>query len=129
MRDFDAVDAGEDVDAIAGEDGDAGHVGVVEPAKVEHIVVIEERLELFGDDDGGDAIVYEVDGEHGDGGHGWKEEFVTPADVEQVVADAEDHNGLEGENGGKVGCQLKERELCVRWREEWGMQRSVRECF
>lgn len=109
MRDFDAVDACEDVDAIAGEDGDAGHVGVVEPAKVEHIAVIEEWLEWFGDDDGGDAIVYKVDDEHGDRGQGREEEFVAPADVEEVVADAEDYNSLEGENGGEVGCQLKER--------------------
>ena len=32
MPDFEAVDAGEDVDGVGGEDGDEGHVGVVEPA-------------------------------------------------------------------------------------------------
>jgi hypothetical protein len=29
---------------------------------------------------------------------------VAPADVEEVVADAEDGDGLQGENGRKVGC-------------------------
>ena len=35
LGDFDAVDAGEDVDAVGAEDGDGGHVGVVEPAEVD----------------------------------------------------------------------------------------------
>ena len=35
LRDFDAVYAGEDVDAVGAEDGDGGHVDVVEEAEVE----------------------------------------------------------------------------------------------
>jgi len=35
LRDFDAVDPGEDVDAVGTEDGDGGHVDVVEEAEVE----------------------------------------------------------------------------------------------
>jgi hypothetical protein len=31
---------------------------------------------------------------------------VAPADVEEVVADAEDGDGLEGEDGGDIGCEL-----------------------
>ena len=42
------------------------------------------------DDDGGDAVVDVVDYEHWDGGEGGEEEFVAPADVEEVVGEAED---------------------------------------
>ena len=66
MRNLDAVDSSEDVDAIAGKDGDGGHIGVIKPTKIEHVA--EVGLKLFGDDDGGDAVVYEVDYQHGDGG-------------------------------------------------------------
>ena len=31
---------------------------------------------------------------------------MTPANVEEVVADAEEHDGLEGEDRGKIGRQL-----------------------
>ena len=56
------------------------------------------------DDDSGDAVVDVVDYEHGDGGEGGEEEFVAPADVEEVVGEAEDDYGVEGEEGGEVGC-------------------------
>ena len=46
----------------------------------------------------------EVDYEEGDGGYAGDEEFVPPADVEEVVADAEDADRLEGEDAGEVGC-------------------------
>ena len=29
---------------------------------------------------------------------------MAPADVEEVVTETEDDDGLEGEDGGKVGC-------------------------
>lgn len=32
-----------------------------------------------------------------------------PPDIEEVVADAEDGDGLEGEDGGEVGCELWRR--------------------
>ena len=35
LRDFDAVYAGEDVDRVRAEDGDCGHVDIVEPPKLE----------------------------------------------------------------------------------------------
>lgn len=31
---------------------------------------------------------------------------MAPADVEEVIADAEDDDGLEGEDGGEVGGEL-----------------------
>lgn len=102
LRDFDAVDAGEDVDAVGAEDGDAGHVGVVDPTKIDQVA--EVGFELDWDDYVGDAVVDEVDDEHRDGGKSWNEEFVPPADVEKIVGDAEDDDGLEGEKSGKVGC-------------------------
>lgn len=37
LGDFYAVYAGEDVDGVWGEDGDAGHVDVVQPAEVEEV--------------------------------------------------------------------------------------------
>ncbi|QSZ32658.1 hypothetical protein DSL72_002237 [Monilinia vaccinii-corymbosi] len=76
LRYFDAVDAGEDVDAIGAEDGDAGH--------------------RDGDDDVRHAEIDKVDDEDGDAGDGGDEEFVPPADVEEVVANSEDDDGLEG---------------------------------
>ena len=83
MRDFDAVDASEDVDAVGAEDSDGSHVGVVEPAYVNEGTKV--GFELDGHGDVGHAVVDEVDHEHGDGGEGRDEEFVTPADVEEVV--------------------------------------------
>ena len=56
----------------------------------------------------GYAEVDEVDDEDGDGGEGGDEEFVAPPDVEEVVAYAEEDDGLEGEDGGEVGGELGE---------------------
>lgn len=55
----------------------------------------------------GYAEIDKVDDEDGDGGEGGDEEFVAPPDVEEVVADAEDDDGLEGEDRGEVGCELR----------------------
>lgn len=63
-------------------------------------------MQRDGDDDAGDAKVDKVDDEQGDGGEGGDEEFVAPADVEEVVADAEDGDGLQADDGREVGCQL-----------------------
>lgn len=98
LGDLDAVDAGEDVDAVGGEDGDGGHVEVVEGAEVDEVAEI--GLQGGGDDDGGDAEVDKVDDEEGDGGKGGDEELVAPADVEEVVAEAEKRDGLKGDDGG-----------------------------
>ena len=98
LGDFDAVDSREDVDAVGAEDGDAGHVDVVQRAEVEELA--EVGLELDGDHDGGDAKVDKVDDEQGDRGKGGDEELVAPAYVEEVVADAEEGDGLEGDDGG-----------------------------
>lgn len=54
----------------------------------------------------GYAEIDKVDDEDGDGCEGGDEEFVPPPDVEEVVADAEDDDGLEGEDGGEVGGEL-----------------------
>ena len=35
MPDFDAVDAGEDIDAVGGEDAECAHVEIVEPGDVD----------------------------------------------------------------------------------------------
>lgn len=48
-----------------------------------------------------------IDDENGDGCEGRDEEFVAPADIEEVVAYAEDDDGLEGEDGGEVGGELR----------------------
>lgn len=45
-----------------------------------------------------------VDDEDGDAGDGGDEEFMAPSDIEEVVADSEDDDGLEGEDGGEIGC-------------------------
>ena len=97
LRDLDAVDAREDVDAVGGEDGDAGHVDVVQRAEVEEGPQVGLQLER--DDDGGHAKVDAVDDQQGDGGEGGDEELVPPADVEEVVGEAEGGDGVQGDNG------------------------------
>lgn len=105
LGDLDAVDAGKHVDALRAEHGDAGHVDVVEEAEVEELA--EVGLELHGDDDGGDVEVDKVDDEEGDGGQAGDPPFVSPSNVEEVVADAEQCDGLEGDDGAEVGCELE----------------------
>jgi hypothetical protein len=105
LGDLDAVDAGEHVDALRAEHGDAGHVDVVEEAEVEELAEI--GLQLDGDDDGRDVEVDKVDDEEGDGGQAGDPPLVPPADVEEVVADAEQGDGLEGDDGAEVGRELE----------------------
>jgi hypothetical protein len=102
LRDFDAIDASEDVDAIWAKDGHGGHVKVVEESEVEELPKV--WLEGGRDHDLGDPEIDKVDDQQGDAGECWDEEFVPPPDVEQVVANAEDGDGLEGEDCGEVGC-------------------------
>ena len=59
----------------------------------------EVGLQRQRDDDRRDAKVDKVDDEERDRGEGGDEELVAPADVEEVVADAEDGDGLEGDDG------------------------------
>jgi hypothetical protein len=99
-----AVDAGEHVDALRAEHGDAGHVGVVEGAEVEELA--EQGLERQRDDDGGDVEVDKVDDEQRDGGDARDPPLVAPAYVKEVVADAEERDGLEGDDGAEVGGEL-----------------------
>lgn len=108
LGDFDAVDAGEHVDALGAEHGNAGHVEVVEGSEVEELTEI--WLELDGDDDGGYVEVDEVDDEEGNGCQAGNPPLVAPADVEEVVADSEEGYGLQGDDCAKVRCELG----CVR---------------
>ena len=105
LGDFDAVDAGEHVDALGAEHGNAGHVEVVEGTEVEEFAQI--GLELDGDDDGGYVEVDEVDDEEGDGCQAGNPPLVAPADIEEVVADAKEGDGLEGDDCAKVRCKLE----------------------
>lgn len=100
LRDLDAVDAGKHVDALRAEHGDAGHVYVVEGAEVEELA--EQGLERERDDDGRDVEVDKVDDEEGYGRQAGNPPLVPPADVEEVVADAEEGDGLEGDDGAEV---------------------------
>lgn len=104
MGDFDAVDASKHVDALGAEHGDTSHVDVVEGAEVEELT--EVRLELYGYHDGGYVEVDEVDDEEGDGGEAGNPPFVSPADVEEVVADSEEGDGLERDDCAEVGSEL-----------------------
>lgn len=107
MGDFDSVDTGEDINRIRAEDRDTGHVDVVKGAKVEELS--EVWTEGDGDDDDGYAEVDEVDDQYWYCGEGGDEELVPPADIEEVIAYAENGDGLEGEDCGEVGCQLSNK--------------------
>ena len=93
LRYFDAVDSSEDVDAVGCKDGDHGHVDVVEVGEVEERRYRGVRKEIGAkwswDYDGGHPEVDKVDYQEGDCGEGWDQDFMTPAEVEEVVNDAE----------------------------------------
>ncbi|RFU29736.1 hypothetical protein B7463_g6615, partial [Scytalidium lignicola] len=103
-------DADEGDEHVEGEEVGVGRWVGVRDEEVETVVEDEEE----GDDEGlgdFDAVypgedVDAVGAEDGDAGHDWDagyagdEEFVAPADIEEVVAQAEDHDGLEGEDAG-----------------------------
>ena len=82
-------------------------VGVVEGAEVDEGAAAEPRLQRPRHHHLRDAEVDQVDDEHGHGGDGGDEELVPPADVEQVVADAEQHDRLQREDGGEVERELQ----------------------
>jgi len=94
---LDAVDAGQDVYAVGREDGHARHVDVVEGAQVEELAQV--GLQRDGDHDRRHAEVDKVDDQQRDGGEGRDEELVPPPDVEEVVAYAQEGDGLEGDDG------------------------------
>ena len=105
LRNLDAVDAGKHVDALRAEHGDAGHVDVVKGAQVKQLP--QPGLELGGDDDGGDIKVDEVDDEERDGGETGNPPLVAPANVEEVIANSEQGNSLEGDDGAEVRRELE----------------------
>ena len=86
LRNLNAIDTGEDVDAVGAKNGHSGHVSVVDPAQVDQGTEIMLKLERHHDI--GDSIVDKVDDEHGDGGNGRDEELVSPTDVEEIISDA-----------------------------------------
>lgn len=104
LGDLDAVDAGQHVDALGAEHGDAGHVDVVEGPEVEELAQV--GLELDGEDDRGDVKVDKVDDEQGDRGQAGNPPLVPPPNVEEVVADSEKGDGLEGDDGAQVRGEL-----------------------
>ena len=104
LGDLDAVDAGEHVDALRTEHGYAGHVEVVERAEVEELA--EVGLQLHGDDDARHVKVDKVDDEDGDGGQAGDPPLVPPANVKEVVADSEESNSLQGDDGAQVRSKL-----------------------
>ena len=59
-------------------------------------------MELDGNDDGGDIEVDEVYDEEWDGGQARNPPLVAPADVEEVIADAEESECLERDDCAKV---------------------------
>lgn len=104
LGDLDAVDASQHVDALGAEHGNAGHVDVVEGAEIEELA--EVGLELDGEDDRGNVKVDKVYNEQGDGGQTRNPPLVPPSNVEEVVADSEESDGLEGDDGAQVGGKL-----------------------
>lgn len=101
---FDAVDTGQHVDRLRAEHGDAGHVDVVQETQVEEFA--EVWLERNGDDDRCDTKVDKVDDQDGDGSESRNPPLVTPAKVEEVIADTEEGAGLEGDDSREVTSQL-----------------------
>lgn len=59
--------------------------------------------------------VDKVDCQDGNRGKGWNEEFVAPADIEEVVSYSKDCDGLQREKTGDIGEEL-----------EWKLAGSVR---
>lgn len=105
LRDLDAIYTSQDVDAVRTEYAEGGHVHVVKYANIEQFAA-NVGLEEGRQDDGGDAEVDEVDYEERDGGEGGDEELMSPANVEEVVADAEEGDALEGDDCRQKGCEL-----------------------
>ena len=93
LRNFNAIDTREHVDALRTKHGNTSHVNVVEGTKVEEFT--EVRLELHGYHNAGNVEVDEVYDEEGNGCEAGNPPFVSPANIEEVVADSEEGNGLE----------------------------------
>jgi hypothetical protein len=56
-----------------------------------------------------DTKVHEINNEHRDSGDSRDEHLVAPSDVEQVVANAQQDNGLQRKDSGQVRRELNER--------------------
>ncbi len=86
LGDLDPVDTSEDINTIGAENGNGGHVSIVEPSEINHLSQI--ALQLDGDNNIGDTKIDKVDYQHRDCGEGWYEKFMTPANIKEVIADA-----------------------------------------
>lgn len=92
MGHLDAVDSRQDVYTVRTENGDTGHVDIVEPAQV------EEPAEVWAERDGynnlSDAEVDKVNDKDGYGGKRRDEELVPPSNIEEVIPYAKDNDRL-----------------------------------
>lgn len=98
LEHFNSVDASQDVDAVGTEDAEGGHVSVVEEPEIEKLAT-DIGLQNRGENDGSDTKVDEIDDEKRDRGECGNEELVSPSNIEEIVADAEDGDGLQGNDG------------------------------
>ena len=92
MGDLDTVDAGQDVDTVGAEYGYSGHVGIVEPPKIQQLA--EVLLEGERNDHFGDTEIDKVDDQNWDRGEGWNEELVAPSYIKQIVTYTKDNGRL-----------------------------------
>ena len=79
LRNFDAVDTSQYVDAVRTENGNCCHVRIIQPSEVDQVSKI--RLKLHRNDHVCDPVIHEVDDEYGDDGESRNEEFVAPSNV------------------------------------------------
>lgn len=105
LEHFNSVDARQDVDAVGTEDAESGHVSVVEETEIEKLAT-DIGLQDGWEDDGSDAKVDKIDDEKRNRGERWNKELVSPSNIEEVVADAEDGYGLEGNDRRQERGQL-----------------------
>ncbi|KAI6748634.1 hypothetical protein HG530_015407 [Fusarium avenaceum] len=84
LRDLNAVDAREHIDALGTEHGNAGHVYIVESAQVEELAEI--RLQLERQDNGRNVKVDKVNNEKRDRGETGNPPFVSPTNVKEQTA-------------------------------------------
>ena len=84
LTNFNPIYPGHNIYAVGTENRNRCHVYIIQPTQVEELAQI--GMEEGGDYDTGDAEIDKVHDQDGDGGEGGDEEFVSPADVEEVVA-------------------------------------------
>lgn len=93
LGDLDAVDARQHVDALRAKHGDTCHVEVVDRAEVEQLTKV--RLQLDRDNDACYVKVDKVDHQDGNGSQSRNPPLVAPADIEEIVTDAEEGDCLQ----------------------------------